>query len=269
MPTEPSSTAGEPVVPAGRPPWWTVALAAVVFIVVTADVWAGGWVSRLDVQISGRVGAWGLRHRTFPSLALHPLVWFGQRGVILVVGFGVAGWIACRARTSEPVVRLVLALLAVAAVVYAGKYTVARPAPEQLAVGITRGASYPSGHLANAVLIWGLLDSLVRRWMAPAPVCRIIRVVRCIAPGAVLVGMSVLNYHWFSDFVGGAAAGVLLLAVVLLPQWTGLAQRLDRPLGLRRSGPDGDRRIGVPTSSASQPGGRATTSTSKPSRSAR
>lgn len=248
MPTEPPSTVGHRVAPAGRPPWWAVALAAVVFLAVTADVWAGGWLSRLDVRIADRVGAWGLRYHTLPSLALHPLVWFGQRGVILVAAFGVAGWIAYRARTSEPIVRLVVALFAVAGLVYAGKYTVARPAPEQLAAGITRGASYPSGHLANTVLIWGLLDSEVRGWPAPALLRRVIRVVRWIAPGAVVVAMTLLNYHWFSDFVGGAAAGVVLLAVVLLPQWTGIARGLDRPLGLRRSGPDGDRRIGVPTS---------------------
>jgi hypothetical protein len=68
----------------------------------------------------------------------------------------------------------------------------------------------------------------------PAPWPRIIDVLRWVAPFAVAVGMTLLNYHWLSDFVGGAAVGVLALAVASWPGWTSLAHRIDSRLGWSR-----------------------------------
>ena len=131
-----------------------------------------------------------------------------------------------------------MAAVSLAVVVYGFKLGLARNAPIQVAHGVTpgQGASFPSGHMANAVLLWGLADWSVRRWFAPARLRAAIRIGRWIAPVAILVCMTLLNYHWLSDFIGGAAVGVILLALALWPRWSVVADRIDIRVGFTDPG---------------------------------
>ena len=124
---------------------------------------------------------------------------------------------------------LVIVVVGLVAVVYGFKFALARNAPVQDTAGVAtgHGASFPSGHIANAILLWGLADWSVRTWPAPLWVRRAIRVGRWIAPFAVFLTMMLLDYHWLSDFVGGAAVGVILLALVLWPAWAQIAAWFD------------------------------------------
>jgi membrane-associated phospholipid phosphatase len=45
--------------------------------------------------------------------------------------------------------------------------------------------------------------------------------------------MTLLDYHWISDFVGGACVGVVLLVLAQLPVWSGVGQRVDRVIRQR------------------------------------
>jgi membrane-associated phospholipid phosphatase len=45
--------------------------------------------------------------------------------------------------------------------------------------------------------------------------------------------MTLLNFHWISDFIGGACIGIALLPVVTLPIWADVAGRIDRRLPRR------------------------------------
>lgn len=179
------------------------------------------------------MAGWGLRWQTWPRRLLSLGVLFGQRGVALSLSAALAGWLTWRHRTSEPLLRLAVAVVAVAVAVYALKLGLARDAPLQVAQGVPpgQGGSFPSGHEANAVLLWGLADWSVRTWSIPVRVRTGVRWGRRIAPVAVVVAMTLLNYHWISDFLAGAAVGVVLLALTLLPRWSGAAARLDAWLG--------------------------------------
>jgi membrane-associated phospholipid phosphatase len=142
----------------------------------------------------------------------------GGRAVLVAVLLGVAGWAGWRHRTARPLVQAVLALAALTAVVYAVKVGTGRAAPGTpgaTAAGLAGGGtSFPSGHVANAVVVWGVV-----RWQAvasglPAAVRRAAGVLAVAGPVLAGVGVLALGFHWLSDVLAGAAVGVSLLGVV-------------------------------------------------------
>jgi membrane-associated phospholipid phosphatase len=218
------------------PAVWSIVLAVAVLAFVTADVRYGGPLSRLDVSVGRRLQRWDLRHHVAAELPLRALVLFGQRGVVGPAALVFFGWLSWRGRTSEPLVRLVAGLIVISVVVYAVKFTVPRPAPlGYFTIGADApGRSYPSGHMANGIGLWGLALFGALRWRLPDRAVRVAAVARWVAPIAIAVGMTLLNYHWITDFLAGAAAGVLALAAGVAPAWTRFAERLDHRVGAGR-----------------------------------
>jgi membrane-associated phospholipid phosphatase len=100
--------------------------------------------------------------------------------------------------------------------------------PERLGSG---GVSYPSGHLTNAVVWYGVLALLLAPWL-PAALRWVVRV----APPAVLGVTTVyLGFHWLTDTLAGLAVGLVLDRIMRRIRWDGV------PLGrfLRAAGWDG------------------------------
>jgi membrane-associated phospholipid phosphatase len=189
--------------------------ALVVGGLVTLDLLTYGASERFDERVSDVVKGWGLA-----DSAAYPLVWLvtqlGGRVTILVVLAGLVGYLAWTRRTLLPLVRVLVALVLLTGTVYALKYGTGRTAPRFPGSHFFHddGASFPSGHVANAVLMWG-----VARWQAveyglPARVQLVLWWLAVVGP--VLTGLSMisLDFHWVTDAVVGAAVGVLLLGVV-------------------------------------------------------
>lgn len=206
------STSGQPV---GRPSWWAAVVSLLVGGLITLDLLTSGVTERFDLRVSDVVTSWGLA-----DSAVYPLVWvvtqLGGRVTILVVLAGLVGYLAWSRRTLLPVLRVLVALVLLTGAVYAMKYGLGRTAPRFPGSYFFHddGASFPSGHVANAVLMWG-----VARWQAveyglPPRVQQAFRWLAVVGP--VLTGLSMisLNFHWVTDAVVGAAVGVVLLGVV-------------------------------------------------------
>ncbi|TQN41950.1 PAP2 superfamily protein [Blastococcus colisei] len=203
------------VVSIGRPPWWVMLLALVVGSVVTADLLAGGVLERIDLRVSEIIGGWGLR-----DSAAYPVIWavtqLGGRATILIVLAILVGYLAWRRHTWIPLFRVLLALGTLTVGVYALKFGTGRTAPghpDELFFHVD-GVSFPSGHVANAVIMWG-----VARWLAvecglPARVQRAFWWLSVAGPVATGVSMVSLDFHWITDAVVGGAVGILLLGVV-------------------------------------------------------
>jgi membrane-associated phospholipid phosphatase len=203
------------VVPTGRPGWWLLLAALVVGCAVTLDLLTRGALERMDLWVSEIVSDWDLED----SVA-YPVVWLvtqlGGRVTILVVLAVLVGHLAWRRRTLLPLVRVLVALALLTVAVYAVKHGTGRTAPAFPGSFFFHpdGASFPSGHVANAVLMWG-----VARWQAaeyglPARVQHAFRLLHVLGPLATAVAMVSLDFHWVTDAVVGAAVGVLLLGVV-------------------------------------------------------
>jgi membrane-associated phospholipid phosphatase len=203
------------VVSIGRPPWWLLVVALVAGSLVTADLLTSGRLERVDLRISEVVGGWDLA-----DSPAYPLVWvltqLGGRAAILVVLAGLVGYLAWRRGSWLPLLRVLVALALLTAVVYVIKDGIGRTAPEYPGSFFFHadGASFPSGHVANAVLMWG-----VARWQA-VEYCLPPRVQRAFwwlsVAGPVITGLAMvsLNFHWITDALVGAAVGILLLGVV-------------------------------------------------------
>jgi membrane-associated phospholipid phosphatase len=199
----------------GRPPWWLLVAALIVGTAVTADLLARGSLERMDLRVSEIVSDWGLRD----TVAFYP-VWvvtqLGGRASILVVLAVLVGYLAWRRRTWLPLVRVLVALVLLTAAVYAIKEGVGRTAPAFPGSFLFHadGASFPSGHVANAVLMWGVARWLAVEYDLPARVQRTFWLLSVVGPVATALAMVSLDFHWVTDAVVGAAVGVLLLGVV-------------------------------------------------------
>ncbi|MGY1620886.1 phosphatase PAP2 family protein [Geodermatophilus sp. SYSU D00965] len=223
----------ERVVSVGRPPWWLLGVALLVTVAVTADLLSRGVLERMDLRVSEVVSSWDLKD----SAAYWP-VWavtqLGGRGFILIVLAGLVSYLLWSRRTVVPLLRVLVALALLTVVVYGFKYGTGRTAPAYPGSFFHRdGQSYPSGHVANAVLMWG-----VARWQAvefrlSAGVQRTFRLLSVAGPVATGVAMVSLDFHWVTDAVVGAAVGTLLLGVVhaldavAMSRWVGA--RAGRP----------------------------------------
>ena len=224
----PRGSGHPPVVTIGRPTWWALLAALLVGLLLTVDLLAGDVTRQVDGWISDAVGGWGLRD----TEAYDPLYWvtrIGGRGSMLLVLVALVGWLAGRHRTLRPLVRIVIALALLTAAVYALKYAIGRTAPGHGGDFLHHpdGQSFPSGHVANAVLLWG-----VARWQAvqygmPPVIQRLFWALAVIGPVLCALAMIALDFHWLSDAIVGAAVGLLLLGVVhaldelVLSRWLG------------------------------------------------
>lgn len=141
---------------------------------------------------------------------IRPVAMLGAREVLiplLVIGGAV---LSMRRRTPGPLVMLVGSYLGMALVVGPVKTILHRPEPGDLAGDL--GRSFPSGHAAQAILVYGMLGLLlVAQSLAPRA-----RAVATIVPILVIgtAGFAVLfrEAHWFSDMVAGYAIGLVWMA---------------------------------------------------------
>lgn len=213
-----------------RPSPVLVLVSFAVAIGLTLDLILAGPLSRFDEVVADLVGGW----RVGDSQILYGIGWTitqigGQRVLILVVMAVLVGYLCWTRRTLQPLVRTLLALFLLTITVYAFKYGLGRTAPAYPGSYLHRGGqSYPSGHTANAVLMWGLATWLAVYYGLPARVQRLFATLFVVSPIASAVTMLLLNFHWITDLLTGAAVGIILLWFVHvvfngpLGRWTGI-----------------------------------------------
>jgi len=193
------------------------ALLVLIYLALTIGVLSGSDVDGMDTRVFRWAGT-----RPWPGLyaVLSWWVLLGQRAICCGVAAAWFLWVAVRRRTLRPLLMFVVVTLVLNVTIGVVKLAVGRLGPLQLgqhagAVGASRvfddGTIFPSGHTANAVVIWGLMAMLaVRHRRVWGPVAGVV---------AVTVGLSTiyLGTHWVSDVVAGwAAGGLVLLAVPLM-----------------------------------------------------
>lgn len=189
-----------------------------VFVLVGLDVVAGGPLSRLDVRLSRWTRTSGLARERWLDVLTYP----GNHLVAGVVVGAAVAVLAWRARTVAPLVRLAVLGLTTAALVTTLKIAFHRKSPAD-SYGWDHGVfrSYPSGHTATAIVLWGLLATLAARYATSDLTRQLTWVLSLVLPAVTMVGMLARDYHWLSDLVAAAALGVVLLQVerLVLAHW--------------------------------------------------
>ena len=186
------------------------------FLFVTYQVVTAGWLITIDDKIA-----------TFDRYLFPDWVYFilrriddlGLRGLSAVAILLLSAYLWRRFNTYRPILLSVVALLALNGVVGVFKLAIGRTKP-RLNMDILNfgGMSFPSGHISNAVLIWGLCAYLVYRylWSEPESAKYLITIVSSVTTAIMVVSLY-RNTHWFSDLLGGIfLGGALLIAVTAL-----------------------------------------------------
>lgn len=152
---------------------------------------------------------------------IYHYVMLGQRGPATLLFLPYFIWTALRLRSARPLVMLGVALVLLNVSVGLVKIAVGRIGPRETShyYDVFMGGNiYPSGHVSNAVVLYGLIAwislrhrtvfSWIAAWIAVS-----------VGAGTVLI-----NTHWFSDVVGGWMAGGLVL--LALPWFVPTAERV-------------------------------------------
>jgi membrane-associated phospholipid phosphatase len=209
--------------PGGSPTLLVAALA--VFVLITLDVLVGGPLTHLDRTISTWARTTGLPGEGWRRPGQEEADWvinFGDWEVVGLIVLVPILWICWRARTLVPLLRLGVLGGTAAAVVLALKYGIGRHAPSGVH-GPEALRSYPSGHTAAAVILWGVLYAVIAEHPDLGVSRPVAWLLSWLGPLVVMVGMCLRDYHWATDLVGAAALCVVLLQVerLALAHWPG------------------------------------------------
>jgi hypothetical protein len=232
--------------PAG---WWFDGLLLVGAVALTGAL-AAGWLLDLDLAIRD----WCDAHR--PPVAYWTARVFnflGQGGWLLTPLAGVlaiaVGW---RTRSVRPLLVVAAAFLLTGFTIGPMKLLLDRgfprngelAHPEELFSDPAGGMAYPSGHVANAIVWYGvialLLAALLRAYGRPAAPPVLYRAIRVLPPAIVFCTTTYLSFHWITDSVAGLLLGLLLDRLLSRVPWDdlplpSLPAGSDRPAGLDHS----------------------------------
>jgi membrane-associated phospholipid phosphatase len=132
----------------------------------------------------------------------------GQRGPATLFFLPWFAWMAWRRRSLRPLVMLGAALLVLNLSVGVVKLAIGRLGPlrtHQAHDVFVGGNIFPSGHVSNAVVLYGLMAMIVVSHR------RAVIVAAVFLSVTIGAGTVYLDTHWFSDVVGGWIAGGLVL----------------------------------------------------------
>lgn len=209
------------VAPAG---WW-YDLAAVAALAALTILLATGHLLALDLSVRDWVDA----HTAIDGVA-GVFNRMGQGGFFTSLCALLAIYWTWRRHSVRPLLPVVLAFLLTYVVLTVLKDGTDRAAPhadrdippvlhsERFGSG---GVSYPSGHLANAFVWYGVLALLLAPWLAPGWRW----LLRIAAPVILAFTTVYLGYHWLTDTVAGVLAGFVLWRLIARVPWD------DLPLG--------------------------------------
>jgi membrane-associated phospholipid phosphatase len=233
--------------------WWFDALLVAALAALTWAL-AEGWFLDADLAVRDWVDA----HRPAPAywiaVVLNKL---GQGGQVLVPVSGLlAIAVALRARVTWPLAPVVAALLITAVTIGPLKFWLDRgyphnwelAHPEELFSDPVGGTAYPSGHVANAIVWYGVMALLLRALLTaydrPPPRPAVDRLIRVLPVVIVFCSTTYLGFHWITDSVAGLLLGLSLdrllarvswadLPLPRLPGWVRLPGRVRAPGRLR------------------------------------
>jgi undecaprenyl-diphosphatase len=200
----------------GGPTWLLVAVlvcALAGFAALAHGVVDGGRLVDLDVDVA----RWVTHHMpTWAERLARPVTWVGGYVGTAIVVVPVALWLV-RERQAPVAVLLGIVAVGTQLLVVSAKEGYARQRPDvESAIPLPSSFSFPSGHAANGIAVFGLLG-LIAGIHVRSPRMRAAAVVTGFVFGA-LIGWSrvVLDVHYVSDVLAGTCLGLAWLSVCLL-----------------------------------------------------
>jgi membrane-associated phospholipid phosphatase len=200
---------------------WPLAIALAALVALVAQTLALPRLATWDIEVAAAIR--GLRSDGLDRAALvatHLAPWIAAGAALLAAG------LAWRRGARADVARLVVAVVVGLLVIEALKLVIERDRPGS-GPWLHGGASYPSGHVANAALLVGAAVRLLAAALRPRGVAA--RAARAARRHAVVVALLAgagigfvlavaftrvyLSRHWCTDTTAGMLVAVLVLAV--------------------------------------------------------
>ncbi|MEO3742494.1 phosphatase PAP2 family protein [Plantactinospora sp. B5E13] len=237
-----------PVSPAG---WWFDGLLLAAVIGLTAAL-AAGQLHDLDLAVR----SWANGHRPESAYwVARVLNSLGQGGWFLMpITFGLAALVILRTRSIRPLLVGVGAFALTSFVVGPVKILTDRAAPSSKQLPPQESVqlfntlppdewdlSYPSGHVANAIVWYAamavLVAALLRTFGRPDAPAGLYRAIRVVPPAIVFCTTTYLGWHWITDSIAGLLLGLLLGRLLTRVPWDdlplpALPGGVHRPAGL-------------------------------------
>ncbi|GAA1880540.1 phosphatase PAP2 family protein [Asanoa iriomotensis] len=208
-----------PVRPAG---WWFDGLLIGLFALITGVLAAGGLLG-LDTAVRD----WCVSHTTQATYWLARVFnYLGNGGPLTLISLVIAVFLSVRRRNLWAILPVVAAFFLTGIVIMPLKIWTERAAPGYTgpnAVDIFNSAlppgtydtGYPSGHLVNTVVWYGVIALLLAPWLN-----RTARLWLRIAPPAIVFVTTIyLNFHWLTDSVAGLLLGVFIGRLIDRVPW--------------------------------------------------
>jgi undecaprenyl-diphosphatase len=132
---------------------------------------------------------------------------------LIVIGFGLVGWLFATKRRREALVVLLI-LAAITAGSEGVKQLVARPRPEGTDPNIPGVVySYPSGHVLEALTIFGIIA--IRCWRSSWALAARLAVIVLVVVEVIVVGVArvALSAHFPSDVLAAILGGIGVLGL--------------------------------------------------------
>ncbi|MFD6757128.1 phosphatase PAP2 family protein [Micromonospora gifhornensis] len=221
-----------PVRPAG---WWFDALLLAALVGLTVAL-AAGWFFGIDRSVAD----WADAHRpTAARWVAIILNYLGQGTPLTLIAAGLSVLLAIRLRSVRPLFVPVAAFVLTLFTIGPLKVWTARPAPSasikepflppaqtlplfQEDLPVRFAQSYPSGHVANAIVWYGVIALLLAPLLATLGrrlPRRVVLAIRIVPPAVVLCTTTYLGWHWLSDSVAGLMLGLLLDRILHRVPW--------------------------------------------------
>jgi membrane-associated phospholipid phosphatase len=218
--------------------WWVDLVLVVAFVALTFAL-ARGHLLALDQHLAD----WADRHQpTLLHWTARVLNYLGQGGQVLMpVAIVLAAVLTWRRRSIRPALVFVAAFVLTYLTIGPLKVWLQRAAPHfdgpdrlrlfnSAAVG-THGLSYPSGHVANALIWYGVIALLAGALVTIPPWAYL--ALRVLPPVIVFCTTTYLAFHWITDSIAGLFLGLVLTRLMARVPWDTLP--LPRLNGWNRS----------------------------------
>jgi len=208
-----------PVRPAG---WWFDGLLLGLFALLTGTLAAGGL---LGVDLAVR--DWCVDHTTEATYRLaRAFNYLGNGGPLTLICLVIAVGLSIRRRNVYAILPVAAAFLLTGVVIMPLKIWTERAAPgytgpnavDLFNSGLPTGTydtGYPSGHLVNTIVWYGVLALLLAPWLNRTAWWWL----RAAPPAIVFVTTIYVNFHWLTDSIAGLLLGLFIGRIMDRVPW--------------------------------------------------
>jgi membrane-associated phospholipid phosphatase len=207
--------------------WWFDLGMLVAFAALTVAL-ARGHLLDLDQHLANWVDAHHPAVLYWPARVLNYL---GQGGQVLMpIAIVLAAILTFRRRSVRPLLVFAAAFVLTYITIGPLKIWLQRAAPHFTGPNRTElfnpaatgalGQSYPSGHVANALIWYGVIAVLLGALVTLPP--RAYLALRVLPPTIVFCTTTYLAFHWITDSVAGLFLGLILTHLMARVRWDAL-----------------------------------------------